>query len=204
MEPGKQIVNYPHPALRHPASPVTSIDKSLRLYAGRMLELMYGREGLGLAGPQVGLPLQILVMNFTADPEDKANECVAINPVILERKGVQEGNEGCLSFPDLYQKVRRAKTVLVRAFNLEGQQFEMTCSDLPARLWQHEVDHLHGKLFIDLMSPLGKMSSRSALKKFEDEYRALQKRGDIPADDAIRKHLHTFRQEPEPHAGPVL
>src|SRR5207244_1298734 len=119
---------------------------------------------------------QMLVMNFEGDPEKKELEYVAINPVILDRKGTQEGNEGCLSFPELYQKVRRAKTVTVRAYNLDGQLYEMTCSELPSRLWQHEIDHLSGKLFIDVMSTLGKMSSRSYLKTFEAEYRSAQKK----------------------------
>src|SRR5262249_44097310 len=152
---------------RHPAQPVQAIDAELRRYAGRMLELMYEHQGLGLAGPQVALPVQILVMNFEGDPEKKEMEHVAINPVILDRKGSQEGNEGCLSFPDRHQKVRRAKTVTVQAYTLDGQLYEMTCSDLPARLWQHEIDHLHGRLFIDVMGPLGKLASRTALKEFE-------------------------------------
>ncbi|MFO0808739.1 MAG: peptide deformylase [Gemmataceae bacterium] len=201
MEPGKSIVKYPHPSLRYPAKPVAAIDKQLRLYAGRMLELMYKHEGLGLAGPQVALPLQILVMNFSGKPEDKEHECVAVNPVILERKGTQEGSEGCLSFPDLYQKVRRAKTVTVRAYNLEGQLYEMTCSDLPSRLWQHEIDHLSGKLFIDVMSTIGRMSSRSYLKAFEAEYRQAQKKGEIESDTELQKQLAAFGTAP---SGPVL
>lgn len=201
MEPGKSIVRYPHPALRHPAQPVAAIDKQLRLYAGRMLELMYKHEGLGLAAPQVALPVQLLVMNFSGKADEKENEHVAVNPVILERKGTQEGTEGCLSFPDLYQKVRRAKTVTVRAYNLDGQQYEMTCSELPARLWQHEVDHLHGKLFIDVMSTLGKMSSRSYLKAFEAEYRQAQRRGEIKPDAELKRLLTEFGTTPP---GPVL
>ena len=115
MEPGKKIVLYPHPALRHPAKPLSAIDAEVRRYAGRMLELMYKHKGLGLAAPQVALPVQLLVMNFEGDAEKKELECVAVNPVIMDRKGTQEGDEGCLSFPDLYQKVRRAKTVTVQS-----------------------------------------------------------------------------------------
>jgi peptide deformylase len=189
VEPGKTIVKYPHPALRHPAKPVTAIDAELRRYAGRMLELMYENEGLGLAAPQVALPVQLLVMNFEGDPEKKDMEHVAINPVILDRKGSQEGSEGCLSFPGLYQKVRRAKTVTVQAYNLDGQLYEMTCQELPARLWQHEIDHLHGRLFIDVMGALGKLASRQALKDFEREYRQAQKRGEIESDEEIRRQL---------------
>src|SRR5262245_47644492 len=131
-----KIVKYPHPALRNKAVPIKAVDRDVELAAGRMLELMYKHEGLGLAAPQVALPVQLLVMNFAGDPQQKDQEHVAINPVILDRKGSQEGSEGCLSFPDLYQKVRRAKTVTVQAYNLDGQLYEMVCHELPARLWQ--------------------------------------------------------------------
>src|SRR5437764_11019577 len=105
-----RIVPYPHPALRYAAKPVTTIDKELRLLAGRMLELMYEHKGLGLAAPQVAAPVPLLVMNFEGEPDKKEMECVAVNPVIVERRrGWQEGSEGCLSFPELYQNVRRAK-----------------------------------------------------------------------------------------------
>ena len=189
MQPGKEIVRYPHPALRHPAKPVAAIDAEIRKYAGRMLELMYKEKGLGLAGPQIALPVQILVMNFAGDPNQQDQECVAINPVIVEKQGTQEGQEGCLSFPDLYQKVRRAKTVIVRAYNLEGNLYEAKASDLPARLWQHEIDHLHGRLFIDVMGIVGLLASRTSLKDFERDYRLAQKRGAIESDEELKKQL---------------
>lgn len=189
MQPGKEIVKYPHPALRHPAKPVAAIDAEIRKYAGRMLELMYKHEGLGLAGPQIALPVQILVMNFVGDANQKEQECVAINPVIVERTGTQEGQEGCLSFPDLYQKVRRAKTVRVRAYNLDGKLYEATATDLPARLWQHEIDHLHARLFIDVMGMVGRLASRTMLKDFEREYRMAQKKGTIESDEQLKKSL---------------
>src|SRR5262245_49102812 len=85
VEPGKKIVLYPHPAPRHPAKPLSAIDAEVRRYAGRMLELMYEHKGLGLAAPQIALPVQLLVMNFDGDPERKDLECVAVNPVIMDR-----------------------------------------------------------------------------------------------------------------------
>ena len=199
------IVEYPHPALRVTCKPVTTIDKDVVMAAGQMLELMYKHEGLGLAAPQVALPIQMLVMNFAGDPNQKDQEHVAVNPVIVEKKGSDDGTEGCLSFPGLYQKVRRAKTVTVRAYNLEGQLYEMTCHELPARLWQHEIDHLHGVLFIDKMTALGKLSSRSALKEFEAEYQRLRKKGEIPSDDEIKRLLKEWKPpEPEEPPPPVL
>ena len=167
-----KIVKYPHPALRHVAKPVASIDKDVQMAAGQMLDLMYKHEGLGLAAPQVDFPFQLLVMNFEGDPERKDMEYVAINPVIVESKGTINDREGCLSFPGLYQNVRRHKTVKVQAYNLKG--------DLPSRVWQHEIDHLDGVLFIDKMGPLGRLGSKKDLEKFIAEFDQAKKKGEIP------------------------
>ncbi len=175
-----KLVKYPHPSLRQTAKPVASIDKDVQMAAGRMIDLMYEHEGLGLAAPQVDFPFQLLVMNFEGDSERKDVEYVAINPVIVESKGTLNDREGCLSFPGLYQNVRRAKTVKVQAYNLKGELYEMTCSDLPARVWQHEIDHLHGVLFIDKMGPLGRLSSKKDLEKFIADFEQAKKKGEIP------------------------
>ena len=177
-----KIVKSPHPALRTAAQPVTAIDKEVQLAAGRMLDLMYSAAGLGLAAPQVNLGYQLLVMNFEGDPERKDAECVAINPVIVESKGSINDREGCLSFPGLYQNVRRAKSVKVQAYNLKGELYEMTCSDLPARVWQHEIDHLQGVLFIDKMGPLGKLGSKRDIDKFIADFEKDKKKGEIDAN----------------------
>ena len=177
-----KIVKYPHPALRVPARPITAIDKEIQLTAAKMLELMYTHEGLGLAAPQVALDIQMLVMNFAGDPEMKDQEFVAINPVIIELKGAVSDREGCLSFPNLYQNVRRAKTAKVQAYNLKGELYEMVCHDLPARVWQHEIDHLNGVLFIDKMGPLGRLGSRKDLEHFIAEFEKEKKKGDLPPD----------------------
>lgn len=202
--PSMKIIKYPHPALRFPAKVITTIDKEVRLLAGRMLELMYENKGLGLAAPQVAAPLHLLVLNFEGDSAHKDQECIAVNPVIIERKGTQEGSEGCLSFPDLYQNVRRAKQVTIRAYDLQGKQFEMTSTELAARLWQHEVDHLYGELFIDKMTPLGRLASKEALQTFEREFHNARKRGEIPSDAVIFKMMSEFKLEPATEPGPVL
>ena len=175
-----KIVKYPHPALRTAAKPVTAIDKEVQLAAGRMLDLMYTASGLGLAAPQVTLGYQLIVMNFEGDPEKKEAEYVAINPVVVESKGTVNDREGCLSFPGLYQNVRRAKSVTVQAYNLKGELYEMTCSDLPARVWQHEIDHLNGVLFIDKMGPLGRLASKKDIEKFIADFEKDKKKGDLP------------------------
>src|SRR6516162_9361231 len=125
-----KIVHYPHPALRHPGKSVMTIDKDLRLQIGQMMDCMYEAKGLGLAAPQVALPFQLLVMNVTGDPNQKDREEVYINPVIADRKGIMDGEEGCLSFPGLFQKVRRAKTVTIHAYDLKGKLVKIEASDL--------------------------------------------------------------------------
>jgi peptide deformylase len=177
-----RIVQYPHPALRHKAAPVTSITKELTLQIGQMLDLMYENKGLGLAAPQVALPVQVFVMNFEGDPQKKELEYVAINPVILEQKGSIDDREGCLSFPDLFAKVRRARTVKVQAYNLKGEAYEMVLSELPARIWQHELDHLLGVLFIDKLGFLGRMNVRKELDEFIKQFNEQKKKGDLPSD----------------------
>jgi peptide deformylase len=186
-----KIVRYPHPALRFPSKPLTMIDQKVRLYAGGMLELMYEAKGLGLAANQVALPYQLLVMNATADPAQKEHERILINPVILDHGGGKvEGEEGCLSFPGLFQKVRRWRTVRVQAYDLEGKQVEVVPAEvLESRVLQHEIDHLHGELFIDKMGPLGKLASRGSLHQLEREYRKAQERDEIPPDAKIEEEL---------------
>ncbi len=177
-----KIVNYPHPALRAKCKPVASIDKDVRLAAGAMLDLMYQREGLGLAAPQVTLDYRMIVLNFEGEAERKDMEVVAINPVILESKGIEKDREGCLSFPGLYQDIRRAKTVKVQYYDLDGRANEMVCSELAARIWQHEIDHLNGVLFIDKMGPLQRFGSRNDIHNLMVEFDDDKKRGLLPPD----------------------
>lgn len=184
-----KIVRYPHPALRHPAKPVANIDKQLHLTIGGMKEAMYEAKGLGLAAPQVALPYQLLVMNITGDAAKAECEEVFLNPRIVERKGTMEDEEGCLSFPGLYQKIRRAKTIKVQAYDLKGELVERVVSDLEARAWQHEIDHLNGVLFIDMMGPFARLAARGSVKNFEREFRRAQEKGELPPNAQIEKLL---------------
>ena len=191
-----KIVEYPHPALRHKSVPLTAIDRKVHLYAGAMLDLMYEHRGLGLAANQVALPYRLLVMNYAGDPEQKEQEGVFINPVILEKKGgTVEGEEGCLSFPKLFQKVRRHRTVRVQGYNLKGELLEMELSELPARIWQHEVDHLDGVLFIDKMGTIGRLASRGALREFERAHRKAQAKGELPPDEELARQMRELEKE---------
>src|SRR5262249_42899197 len=153
-------------------------------------------RGVGLAANQVAWPVQLFVMNPKSDPQQRELERVLINPVIVERKGTMESEEGCLSFPGLFQKIRRAKTVRVKAYDLDGKLVEILSSDVPpdlhemmSKVLQHEFDHLQGVLFIDKMGTIGKLASRGALREFEREYRRAQQRGEIPPDADIEKLL---------------
>jgi peptide deformylase len=203
-----KIVQYPHPALRFESRPLTAIDRQVRLVAGEMLELMHKARGLGLAGNQVAWPFQMFVMNVVGEPGQPEQPHVLINPVVLERRGTVEGEEGCLSFPDLYQKVRRAKAVKVQAYDLEGKVFEVVTSDIPSplaeltsRVLQHEIDHLHGVLFIDKMGPIAKLASRTSLRQFEREFRRAQEKGEYPPDDEIAKQLRELAEGEQPPNG---
>ena len=189
-----KIVVYPHPSLRHKALPLSGIDNKVESYAREMLDLMYEGKGLGLAGPQVALPFQIFVSNLNTDERElpaaeRASERVYVNPVIRDRKGSVEGEEGCLSFPGLYAKVRRARSITFQAYNLKGELVEGSVSELEARVWQHEVDHLRGELFIDKVGALAKISCRGSISKFEREFRRAQERGEIPKDVEIERVL---------------
>ena len=205
-----KIVQYPHPALRYDAVPLTALDEKVRRYAAEMLELMYGAKGLGLAATQVALPYQLFVANFAGDPQQKEHERVYINPVILERKGSVEGEEGCLSFPGLFQKVRRAKTVRVQAYNLNGELVEEQASDLAARVLQHEIDHLHGILYIDKMGTIARLASRNALREFEQEFQRGQEKGEIEVTAELERTLKERSEwmekngSPPPHEVPPL
>jgi peptide deformylase len=187
-----KIVRYPHPSLRHVARPLAAIDEKVRTQAQEMLDLMVEHKGLALAATQVELPFRMIVMNVQAEGIQRDEVGVYFNPVILERKGSVEGEEGCLSFPELFQKIRRAKTVRVQAYNLKGEIIDRVCNDLEARVWQHEIDHLDGILFIDKMGPIARLSSRSSLRKFEHDFKKAQERGEIPPEADIKKTLEAL------------
>jgi peptide deformylase len=183
------IVNYPHPVLRYPSRAVAQIDDDLRATIRMMFDLMYEAKGIGLAANQVGLPFRFFVLNLTADPEQKDEEVVFINPEIVKRHSAIEDEEGCLSLPGVYGKVRRARKIRVLAYDLEGKLVEHDANELFSRVIQHENDHLDGKLFIDYLEPLVKHSIADKLREFELKYRAAQQEGTIPADADLVRYL---------------
>jgi peptide deformylase len=189
-----QIVNYPHPALRYPSRPVLQIDDELRTTIRAMFDLMYAAKGIGLAANQVALPFRFFILNITADPEQKEQEKVFINPEIVKRHSSIEDEEGCLSLPGLYGKVRRARKVRVRAFDLEGNLVEHDAQELFSRAIQHEADHLDGKLFIDYLEPLALRAAEEKLREFEQSYRQAQQGGAIPPDEDLVRRLNEMTQ----------
>ena len=184
-----QIVHYPHPALRWKSKPITEINAALRATVGEMFELMYAHRGVGLAANQVGLPYRLFVMNPAGDPAEKDLEFVFLNPEILRRNGSVDGEEGCLSLPELYGPVRRAAQVLISAFDLQGQEFELKLDDFPGRIVQHESDHLDGVLFIDRVSDSARHEFEPHLAELEARFRRRQQAGEFPSDEQIRRQL---------------
>jgi peptide deformylase len=159
-----EIVKYPDPILSKPGERVTEFDDKLKTLVEEMFESMYVAHGIGLAAPQIGLSKRITVIdvNFKKDPADKL---VLINPEIIAREGQQFEEEGCLSLPDIRDKVKRAAKVKVRAQNVDGEWFEVEGEELLSRAFQHEIDHLDGVLFIDRISRLKKDLTVRKIKK---------------------------------------
>lgn len=162
------IVKYPDPRLRRKCEPVTVFDARLAALAARMLELMKEHNGVGLAGPQVGALQRIFVCNPTGEPAD---DRVYVNPELSDLVGGVESEEGCLSIPDVRVMVRRARRCRLRAQDLEGRPVELEGEDLIARIWQHEVDHLDGRLIVDRMSAADRVANRKKLAELESKYR---------------------------------
>jgi peptide deformylase len=200
-----RIVQYPHPALRYESRPVTRIDEDLRNSVRAMFDLMYEHKGVGLAANQVALPFRFFILNTTADPNQKDQEQVFINPVIVKRHSSVEEEEGCLSFPGLYFKVRRAKKIRVKAFDLQGNEIDLEADELLSRAIQHETDHLAGTLYIDTLGPISRHSIAGKIKEFETQYRQAQAQGDYPDDAEIVRGLDAMASpafQPEPAPAP--
>ncbi|HKF93940.1 MAG TPA: peptide deformylase [Gammaproteobacteria bacterium] len=156
------ILHFPDPRLRMSAAPVVQVDDKVRQTVDDMFETMYQAPGIGLAAIQVDIQQQIIVIDVAPD---KNEPLCLINAEILSREGEEEMEEGCLSIPDVYDTVRRAEKVKVRALDRDGQPFELETGGLLAVCIQHEMDHLVGKLFIDYLSPLKRQRIQKKLEK---------------------------------------
>jgi peptide deformylase len=189
-----KIVHHPHPALRWKSREVTKIDAGLRSMVEEMFELMYAARGIGLAANQVALPYRLFIVNPTGDRTQKDQEQVFINPQITRRNGSEEDEEGCLSLPEVYGPVTRATRIVVDAFDLSGQQFEMVLEDLPARVVQHEYDHIEGVMFTDRVPPGFLPNIQPLLSDLELQFRNRQKEGTVPSDEQLMADLKALQK----------
>jgi len=180
-----QILEYGDPILRAKGKPIENIDDRIRELAANMIETMHAANGVGLAAQQIGEALQLTVLDVSlvedrpstlkldgrdVDPK-AAMPLVLINPKIELRGANEAGVEGCLSFPEITGDIDRAKSVIVRAQNLEARTIEIEASGFLARAIQHEGDHLNGILFIDRMNSAAKAVLSSRLKRLQKETR---------------------------------
>jgi peptide deformylase len=173
------------PILRQETKPVEVFDESLRALVADMFETMYAAKGIGLAAPQVGRTERVAVIDVHG-----AKHAI-VNPEILGVEGRAKDEEGCLSIPEIYGDVLRPEHVAVRALDVDGQPFEVEANELLGRCLQHEIDHLHGKLFIDYLSVLKR---RAALKKWEKEREKYPGNLRILTAEEIAEH-HTRDEE---------
>ncbi|MCG3180871.1 MAG: Peptide deformylase 1 [Phycisphaerae bacterium] len=163
-----EIIIYPHPSLREVASPVQDpSDPRIFALVSRMRQLMLADNGVGLAATQVNVPLRIFIASPT---HEAADEIVAINPQIVEEEGWQETKEGCLSIPEVTCSLRRRQRVRLKYLDLAGAEHVVDVRDFLATICQHENDHLDGRLIIDRVGPIGKLSIRDQIRRLEETF----------------------------------
>lgn len=173
----REVLQFPDPRLKRRSEPVREITDRVRELARDMIDVMYDEPGIGLAAPQVGEALRLVVMDtdWTEEGNDR-DPRVIVNPEILEREGRIVWTEGCLSVPDFTADVERAARVVVRYTDLEGREVVEEASELRAVCFQHEIDHLDGLLFIDRISRLKRnlyvKRRKKALRLEEEEHAA--------------------------------
>ena len=158
------IVKFGNPVLDKPAEKVTVFDEELKKLIDDMFESMYAAHGVGLAAPQIGIPRRIAVVDVTFQEDSKA-KLVLVNPEIIHSEGKHTQSEGCLSIPDFRENVKRALKVTIRAQDVHGKFFEKTGEELLARAFQHETDHLNGKLYISHISALKRDLIKRKIRK---------------------------------------
>ena len=158
----RPVLKIPNPILRKKAQPVVEITQDIHRLVGDMKDTMYHEPGVGLAAPQIGVSLRVIVYD---SPENKEGFQVLINPQIKKAQGRQKGPEACLSIPDISGEVIRAADIEVEGLHLDGQRVSLALKDFTARIVQHETDHIDGILFIDRLSLADKMFVEKKLKK---------------------------------------
>jgi peptide deformylase len=168
------------PILRQETKPVERMTDELRRLTDDMFDTMHAAKGIGLAAPQIGRPERIAVIDIEKNP------IVVVNPEIILTEGSGKGEEGCLSIPEIFGDVERATRVAVRALNRDGEPFEIEATDLLARCLQHEIDHLHGKLFIDYLSFLKRRAALGKWESMKKDFLANIRK--LPPDEIAGRH----------------
>lgn len=186
-----EIITFPHPTLRHKSKPITKVDAELKQIVSDMFDAMYKAKGIGLAANQVNLPLQLFVIN-TSGQKGKGEERVFINPVVSSPKGASNAEEGCLSLPGVEGNVTRPETIHVSAYDLSGNEIDMTVDGLLGRAIQHENDHLQGVMFIDRLSESEKRLIEGEIQTFEFDFESRRQAQSVDSDEAIAAHLQSF------------
>ena len=162
------LTHFPAPVLAQVAKPIEEITDDIRTLAGKMIDIMLETKGVGLAAPQVGVNLRI----FVASPDGtKENAKVYINPKIERSGPLETYEEGCLSLPGIYAKIKRHKNCSITATDLDGNTFTEQAEGLTVRIFQHEFDHLEGMLIKDRMSRVAGIAARKKLKNLQDQYK---------------------------------
>jgi peptide deformylase len=161
-----KIVKYPEPVLHQVGKPVTEFDAQLKSLVADMFETMYAANGVGLAAPQINESKRLFVMDCSSG-EDETQKIAMINPEIIHFEGEQIGEEGCLSFPGIFQKIQRSLRTIVRAQDVSGNWLELDGTELTARCMLHETDHCDGIVFLDRMTPLKREMAKRKIKKLQ-------------------------------------
>ena len=164
------IINYPDPRLQKVSAPVEQFDESLAELGAKMLVLMRAAKGVGLAAPQLGINRRLFVMNASGDPGD---DLIIVNPELSDMEGSEEGEEGCLSLPELRVQIESSKHARLNAFDARGSSIDRIAEGYEARIWQHEFDHLNGILLIDRMGAGARALHRGLLRYLEAKYAEL-------------------------------
>ena len=190
-----QVLKYPHPILKYKLKPIAKINQKLRDLIAEMFTVMYDTDGVGLAANQVGLPLRFFVMNPTGNREKKDEEYVFINPVILKRQGTAEDEEGCLSYPGIHVPVVRSESIEFEGIAIDGSLQQFRWKGHPARVVQHELDHLNGVGFVERLSSTVLLTVQEALDDLRVEFEGNQRLGFVPSNTEIARTIMELESE---------
>jgi peptide deformylase len=162
----RTVLEFPDRRLRTKAKEVTVFDQTIKTLVKDMTETMYEAKGVGLAATQIDVHQRVIVIDVS---EEKNEPLCLINPEIVEKEGIEESEEGCLSVPGFFENIKRADHVKIRAQDKEGKSFELETGELLSVCIQHEMDHLDGKLFVDYLSPLKRRRIKAKLDKIHKQ-----------------------------------